>query len=318
TTRSATITVNGTPITVRGSVECFSTMHIPYGNLHKLVEQCRSGSRKLFKWAVIDVLERCSDAYTCEGCSLYPACRGRAKEISGDQSGHVRVADARAMQQRVGAKQWEAEMLCDRPSRASAVLPEFDECVHVVEAVPASATADDGGWSWIAGMDFGLRTCAVLWAGVDSAGAVWVIRERITQQELLDTHATALREGPPMIDWIGVDPAGRARSDQTGLSSMAVLRRAGLAVRERRVRLDEGLMLLRARLKPADGTGPRLYIAASCTELCRALASYRYPDDPSARHPLKDGPDHAVDALRYMIQNLDLHGKTKSGNYLQR
>lgn len=318
TTRSATITVEGNPIAVRGSVECFSTMHIPYGNMHSLIEQCRSGSRKLFKWSVIDVLERCGDVYACERCPLHPACKGRAKQIGRDASGHVRVADALAMQQRVGVAQWEAEMLCDRPSRASAVLPEFDERVHVVESVPESATAADGGWTWIAGMDFGLRTCAVLWAGVDPAGAVWVIRERITQQELLDTHASALRDGPPMIDWIGVDPAGRVRSDQTGLSSMAVLRRAGLTVRERRVRLDEGLMLLRARLRPADGSGPRLYVAASCTELCRSLASYRYPDDPSATHPLKDGPDHAVDALRYMVQNLDLHGRTRSGNYLKR
>lgn len=316
TTRSATLTVGGAPITVRGAVECFSTMHIPYGNMHRLVEQCRSGDRRLFRWAVADVLERCGEAHECEGCGLWPVCAGRAKRLAPEEAGHVRVADALAMQRRVGAQQWEAEMLCDRPSRASAVLPEFDERVHVVTALPASAEDERGGWCWIAGMDFGLRTCAVLWAGVDPAGGVWVIRERITKQELLHTHIDALRGGPPIVDWIGVDPAGRARSDQTGLAPVHVMRKAGLTVRDARVKLDDGLALLRARLRPADRTAPRLHVAANCGELIRSLAAYRYPDDPAAAQPMKDGPDHAVDALRYMVQNLDVRTESRSGNYL--
>ena len=120
----------------------------------------------------------------------------------------------------------------------------------------------------------------------------------------------------PALQWIGVDPAGRQRSEQTGVSTIEVMRRSGLAVRDRRLGVASGLELLRARLKPASG-GPTLFVHAACERLIESLERYRYPaDQPESTTPLKDGSDHAVDALRYMIQNLDAGYRSSGGRYV--
>ena len=58
---------------------------------------------------------------------------------------------------------------------------------------------------------------------------------------------------------------------------------------------------------------------ANLGALIGALQSYRYEragDGPPA--PRKDGPDHAVDALRYLVQNLDASSfQTRGANYLR-
>ena len=49
-------------------------------------------------------------------------------------------------------------------------------------------------------------------------------------------------------------------------------------------------------------------IHANCVGLIEALSRYRFPSDrPEAREPVKDGADHAVDALRYLLVPLDLN-----------
>jgi hypothetical protein len=46
-------------------------------------------------------------------------------------------------------------------------------------------------------------------------------------------------------------------------------------------------------------------VAARCERLIECLMNYRYPDDERAMTPMKDGHDHGVDALRYMLVNLE-------------
>jgi hypothetical protein len=108
------------------------------------------------------------------------------------------------------------------------------------------------------------------------------------------------------LQWLGVDPAGNATNDQTGESSVLRLRKAGLNIKCRRMGVHESLNLLRARLAPAAG-GPTLFVHARCKRLIESLERYHYPTDrPEDDTPVKgDGFDHAVDALRYMVQNLD-------------
>jgi len=288
---------------VRGSIECLSTMHRTHGLMHALVEEARAGRRRLFKWGVVDVLDACPDDRACESdegaCPLLDECAGRAK---GDRvPGHVGIDDAISMKGRVGSATWEAEMLCLRPSRTDAVMPEFDPALHVVDEAPVGR-----GATWIGGMDFGYRApTVVLWGAVEG-GVLWVVDERVVAGVVLDEHVRAIRAAPhPELRWIGVDPAGAQRNDQTGVSAIQVLQRAGLRVRRRRRSVHEGIQLVRARLKPASD-GPRLYVARRCTTLVESLERYHYPADrPESVSPVKDGTDHAVDALRYMIVNLD-------------
>jgi hypothetical protein len=104
---------------------------------------------------------------------------------------------------------------------------------------------------------------------------------------------------------VGIDPAGHQRSGQTGRSDAAVLHTAGLRVRSRRMTVQEGVRCVRTRLAPAAGL-PRLLVHARCERLIEAMERYHYPAErPESVEPVKDGHDHAADALRYLVVNLD-------------
>lgn len=318
-TRSETLQLpDGRPILVEGAVDALSTMHRPYALMQRVIDEARLGSRTLFRWGVVDTLEPCAAERRCDPCILLPECGRRAKDPQ--RSGHVRVDDAVRLKQRVSLAAWESEMLCLRPQRNDSVLPEFDPRLHVVgdraidpkpEGLP------------VAGMDFGFRSpTVVLWGVVDRAGTLWILAERAVREVVLEDHARALLDGPglPAIAsppaWVGIDPAGRQRNEQTALSPADALRRAGLSVRDRRLPTLEGLALVRARLSPASGQGPRLFVHARCKTLIESLAAYHFPEGrPDCLVPEKDGSDHAVDALRYLVQNLDRPFKSAHSTY---
>jgi hypothetical protein len=317
TTRS---TVCGT-VYVRGTIECLSTMHEPHGLMFDLVREAAEGRRRLFKWGV---METCDGRYSCAGreselpgappsrpCALYEECGGRAKlrgqgrgERESEMEGHIEVQDVLRQKARVPRAVWESEMLCLRPSRTSAVLPEFDVREHVVRQMPAEGEIV----RWIGGMDFGFRApTVVLWGALDHRARLWIMDERIVRQEVLLRHIEAIRTSKwPAMEWIGIDPAGYQRSDQTGECNAAVMQRHGLRPRGRQAGILAGLVAIRARLRPADGSGARLLVHERCPGLIEAMQRYRYDDArPDSDQPVKDGPDHAVDALRYMVVNLD-------------
>ena len=218
-------------------------------------------------------------------------------------------------------------MLCLRPMRSDCVLPEFDLHTHVVGSLPS----ETAGWVWLCGMDFGFRApTAVLWAGVDPKGVLWVYDERVVAGEVLEKHVESIVTGRPRLTrdgstsgpahprpaWVGIDPAGAQRSLQSGQSDAAMLKGAGITVRDRRMKIEEGLTLVRARLAPASGP-PRLLVHRRCERLIESLEKYHYPpDNPEATTPVKDGSDHAVDALLYLVQNLDKPYKTARTNYM--
>ncbi len=333
---------------VRGSIECFSTMHVPHGLMHRMVAEAREGKRRLFKWGVVDVLDQCAERRKCEGdaaaaapnpprpCGLLDNCRGRAKMRKGNAEsvgiGHITIDDALRMKGRVSLATWEAEMMSLRPRRDDAVLPEFEAGVHVIAASPfeSGSVGGDGAailpgaWpvTWIGGMDFGYRSPAVvLWAAYDEATRrLYVMDERVRSGQTVAEHAQAIVRSPwPPLEWIGIDPAGNAMNEQTGTSAANVLRKARLTVRSSRVPTVRGLELIRARLQPADSAtcgGPRLFVHVRCVKLIESLERYHYPEgDPESVVPEKDGADHAVDALRYMIQNLDQLVRARCGRW---
>jgi hypothetical protein len=181
--------------------------------------------------------------------------------------------------------------------------------VHVVHHDPVIGPGD----AVVCGMDFGFRApTVVLWAIVTRDGIVRIVDELVRTEVLLESTIAEIRHGRggrgPTPGWVGVDPAGRQRSEQTGISCVTMMRHAGLSVKTRVVGIEEGLGGVRARLRTAAGE-PRLFIHRRCVELIRCLQGYHYPrDKPEAVKPVKDGHDHAVDALRYLVVNLDRPG----------
>jgi len=300
---------------VPGSVECLSTMHQPFGMMSRLVKEAESGSRKLFNWGVVDVLERCGPQHQCATdigeCDLLPECDGSAKER--EEPGHISVSDAITMKRRVSLPVWNAEMLSLEPRRSDCVFPEFKPELHVVTQDPSPEMQS----MLVAGMDFGFRApTVILWGQLTKAGELVIIAERVQRETVIAHHARAITDGPlPAPTWIGVDPAGRQRSDQTGQSNIQILKEHGLSIRARPSRIAEGLALVSARLKPAAGE-PTLRIHARCNQLIESLTQYHYPpEQPGSMEPVKDGPDHAVDALRYLIVNLDSPHASRASRY---
>ncbi|MBC7771238.1 MAG: hypothetical protein H7210_01960 [Pyrinomonadaceae bacterium] len=283
-----------------------------------------------------------------DAAALHPvvrrACatqRRGESELAHVSPGHVSIDDAIRMKSRVSESVWQSEMLCLRPRRTDCVYPEFDAAVHVGEwSLEAARETDASGASpkritWLAGMDFGFRSpTVVLVAWLDNVyeaggaepahAALHIEAEHIQSEWTIHQHIKHIQDGVglglPKPAWIGVDPAGNQRSEQTGLSAVTAMRKAGLVVRSRRFELHEGIELVRARLRPAGGahgSSPTLYIHSRCKRLIEAMHRYHYPEDrPESLDPVKDGFDHAADALRYLMVNLDRPHKTTHTTYL--
>lgn len=297
---------------VRGAVEAFSTMHRPHGLMSRLVDGSRAdaATRRLFRWGLLDTLAECPPERPCEPCDLLDECDGRAKRARGFLS----IEDAISLKRRASAESWASEMLCARPSRSDAVYPEFSRSAHVVSSEPPAGAAG----VWIAGMDFGYRApTVILFAHHDAEGVLRVVDEISRREVVLAEHARSIIDSAwPSPAWIGVDPAGRQRSEQTGVSAATALRHAGFSVRDRRLSVAEGVALVRARIAPAVG-GPTVFVHERCATLIESLERYRYPaDKPECVEPIKDGADHAADALRYLIVNLDRPHRTTTRRYI--
>jgi hypothetical protein len=303
-------------------------MHLRHGLMQSLVENPQQ-PRRILRWNVLDVLERCPPQRSCATCTLWNDCRGRAKSPA--VNGFLPIDDAVAQISRVGSGTWQAEMLCARPDSSDAVFPEFDPAVHVMDG--EAQTNLSISRTIIAGIDFGYRAPTVLlWATLDDRDGLTVIDELVLREHTTEEFIVAAKQhmndrSLPWPGWIGADPAGHSRNEQSGVSTIALWKRAGFVVRTRHLGIEAGVMAVRRRLKRGDGT-ITLRIARRCTHLIQAMSKLHYP--PSRRGgadrtgdppvtPVKDGHDHACDALRYMITNLDDPGyTTQRRKYLRR
>lgn len=289
---------------VRGCIETVSTMHKPFGLMRRLVHEAQEAGRRVMMWSVLDTLVKCESSRPCEPCPLVQWCEGRAKRARG----YVQIDDAIQQHRRVEPATWNAEMLCNEPDRSANVYPEFDRNVHIRSFDPPR------GAMWIGGLDFGYRgNTALLWGcvGEQESGerVLYIVDELVRTQHIVEQFIDlAIAKPWPRPAWVGADPAGHQRSDQTGLSSIAIWRRMGWTIRSRSMRIEPGIIAVRRRLLRADGS-VHIYIHPRCEQLIEAMVTYHYPaDNPQSDLPVKDGSDHIADALRYMVVNLDAGG----------
>jgi len=316
---------------VRGSIEALSTMHRPFGLMNRLTGD--GSGFTVFRWGVLDVIARCPAERACATCAIEPDCRGRAKYASG----FVPVQDVVTQRGRVSDEVWQSEMLCRRPRRSDTVYPMFDPDRHVKAwgdahgkinsprvtparhraGVAGGLLSDHAAFTPVGGMDFGLRSPLVmLWLrlwnkpgdGRDAPPRVHVIAEYAATDRTLPRHLDAIEAmGYDRPDWLAVDPAGDARNSQTGLTDTRVLRDRGYRVKVRRTPIHTGIERVRTLLDH-----DQLTVEPTCVELVEALGTYHFDlDRPSNTTPVKDGPDHFCDALRYGVMGINWNGGTK-------
>jgi hypothetical protein len=279
------------------------------GAANRDAEGAPTSGYRLINWCLWEVIERCPPERACKGCLLADDCKG----ISRRGRGFFRIDDAITIKARSSRAAWESEMLCRGPARQHAVFAEFDASRH---ARPLTYCAD---WPLYRAIDFGYASPLVcLWLQVTPGGCVHVLDEYICARLPLAKHAAAiLAREPARAKLTYVDPAGRQHETASGTACVDILREVGMPCTWRRSNIVDGLELIRAALAPAVGE-PTLLIDSRCAGLIDALGSYHYPapgkGDPEA--PVKDGPDHAVDALRYFfINRMQPGSKTKRGRY---
>jgi len=282
----------------RAGIEVFSTLHRPGGLMEKLVSKAiEKKAFKLFKWCIWEVIEKCPASRQCENCPLLDDCQGKAKKAKG----FFRIDDAIAIKARSSKASWQAEMLCLGPKRDWCVFDQFDPAVHVAEVKYCP------DWPLYRAIDFGYTAPLVcLWIQVSPDGVVHVIDEYARVRLAISQHAVEiLKRDPGKVITTYVDPAGKARESTSGAACTELLAAAGITCSWRASTIEEGIELIRAALVPA--TGPvKLKISPRCKGLIKAFQDYHYPPPGSsapADKPVKDGPDHYIDALRYFFVN---------------
>jgi hypothetical protein len=290
--------------TTRGSIEVLSTLHRSGGLMDHILKENRLGKQtplagyKLINWCLWDIIERCDPAERdCDGCGLADDCGGKARQADG----FFRIDDAIAIKGRSSRAAWKSEMLCRTAQRDWLVLPEFSRRKHVrrVDYVGERPT--------FRAIDFGYQDPLVcLWVQVGPGRHVHVLQEYSATRRPLGQHARAiLNLDPGPVRGTCVDPSGNATQSTSGKACTEMLAEAGIPCQWRSSTINEGLELIRAALQPAEGE-PTLTVHPRCGRLIEALQSYHYPPPGAAGprdKPVKDGPDHFVDALRYFYVN---------------
>lgn len=183
-----------------------------------------------------------------------------------------------------------------------AAFTEFEQDVHVITPfeIPIS-------WERVKGIDYGYASeSACIWGTVDpSDGTLIIYRELyrkgltgvdlgqlITQMELQDPYSVQ-----------GVlDTAAWARTGTTGPTVGESLIRAGHKLRRADKNRIQGKIQIHEYLRIQQSGRPRLQIFNSCPNLIRELQSI--PLDRSNPEDVDThAPDHAYDALRYLIMS---------------
>lgn len=286
-------------------LEAMSTMHMPFGLMHDLVTNAGENNIKVFKWCLLDVLERCRERI-CSQCCLWEDCKGMAKRADGYYS----IDDAIAQKKRSSKNSWQSEMLCLKPAVEDLVFAEFDPRVNVR---PVNVKQDA---ELYLSFDFGFSNplaCLLIQVYKE---IVFVIDEHILSRTTIAEHARLIKQKWPYnISECFCDPAGRQHNDITGTSPVTELASYGIYCSSRPSRITDGIEIIRDHILSGDNIA-RLIINPKCTGLIHALQSLRYKRIANAisEQPLKDGVhDHVVDALRYFFVNRFAH-KLESGN----
>jgi hypothetical protein len=182
----------------------------------------------------------------------------------------------------IGESWFRQEYCCSFEALEGLVYPDFSRC-----EVPGPAPLGRRG----GGIDFGLRNpTAAVWGVLDRDDILWLTGEHYSRGQSLRYHAQHL---PRVVVWY---------ADPEGAREILELRSAGLTIRPGDNECKVGIQAVRARLEE----GTLKVVAGSCPNLLAEAALYRYATDGPARseNPVKEY-DHTLDALRYMISQVD-------------
>lgn len=167
-------------------------------------------------------------------------------------------------------------------------------------------------YAWIVGMDFGWSDpTALVFGALDrDTGMLYVTFEYAMSGKTPDAHLSDLRtmSAADCLWWANVmgDPAGQASSQRDGQNLFEIYREKGLDLYKAENARSAGIltclqMMMDGRLK---------IFKDRCPKLLNELKTYAY----NAKGEIKDGNDHLLDAMRYMVMGLS-YAQTKTPSY---
>ena len=162
-------------------------------------------------------------------------------------------------------------------------------------------------WDRVKGVDYGYASeSACIWAAIDPSDGTLIVyrelyRKGLTGQDL-GTIITEMEVEDPFSVQGVLDTAAWSRTGTTGPTVGETLVRQGHKLRRADKNRIQGKIQIHEYLRLQPSGRPRLQIFSSCPSLIRELQSI--PLDKSNPEDVNThAPDHAYDALRYLIMS---------------
>ena len=183
-----------------------------------------------------------------------------------------------------------------------AAFTEFDLDTHVITPfeIPIS-------WERVKGIDYGYASeSACIWGTVDPSDGTLIIyrelyRKGLTGEDLGKLITEMELDDPYSVQGV-LDTAAWARTGTTGPTVGESLIRAGHKLRRADKNRIQGKIQIHEYLKVQQSGRPRLQIFNTCPNLIRELQSIPL-DKNNSEDVDTHAPDHAYDALRYLIMS---------------
>jgi hypothetical protein len=181
-----------------------------------------------------------------------------------------------------------------------AAFTEFDRNIHIIEPFEIPIH-----WERIKGIDYGYASeSACVWGAVDKDDGTLIIYRELYRKGLLGTDLAYIITEMELNDPLSVpgvlDTACWNRTGQTGPTVGETLVKAGHKLRRADKNRVAGKIQIHEYLKVQQSGRPKLQIFNTCPNLIRELQSIpldkNNPEDVDTH-----APDHAYDALRYLI-----------------
>jgi hypothetical protein len=183
-----------------------------------------------------------------------------------------------------------------------AAFTEFNRDVHIIDPFEIPIN-----WDRIKGIDYGYASeSACVWGAIDRDDNTLIIYRELYRKGLLATDLAHLIAEMELNDPMSVpgvlDTACWNRTGQTGPTVGETLVKAGHKLRRADKNRVAGKIQIHEYLKVQQSGRPKLQIFNTCPNLIRELQSIpldkNNPEDVNTH-----APDHAYDALRYLIMS---------------
>jgi len=183
-----------------------------------------------------------------------------------------------------------------------AAFTEFDVMEHVITPFEIPV-----GWERVKGIDYGYASeSACVWGCVDPTDGTLIIYRELYRKGLTGVDLAQMITNMELQDPFSVpgvlDTAAWNRTGTTGPTVGETLQRAGHKLRRADKNRIQGKIQIHEYLRVQPSGRPKIQIFNSCPNLIRELQSL--PLDKSNPEDVDThAPDHAYDALRYLVMS---------------